>query len=159
VNLKRILFATDFSPTSDTALAYASSLASDSGALLLIAHVEELAIPMGAEPIYFSPPPFPNPEVRRQLETVVPTVASVRYEHRLVTGSVAEEIVALAEAEGADLIVIGTHGRSGLRRILVGSVAEAVMRHAKCPVLTVKPNTPSSADQRQSAAGHRSTSG
>ena len=60
------------------------------------------------------------------------------YEHRLVTGDPASSIVNLAEMEGADLIVMGTHGRTGFSRLLMGSVAELVVRRAKCPVLTFK---------------------
>ena len=59
-------------------------------------------------------------------------------EHRLVLGVASEDIVRIADEEEADLIVIGTHGRTGLKRVLMGSVAEAVMRHANCPVLTLK---------------------
>jgi universal stress protein A len=138
MNYKKILFATDFSPTSVGALQYATSLARDSGALLLIAHVEELPLPYAGGEMYLAQPEYPNPEIRRMLEAVVPPDKTVRYEHRLVLGTAAEDIVKLAEEDGVDLIVMGTHGRTGLARVLMGSVAEAVMRHAKCPVLTLK---------------------
>jgi len=72
------------------------------------------------------------------LEAVVPTDKNVSYEHHLLLGTAAEDIVRVATEEKADLIVIGTHGRTGLKRVLMGSVAEAVMRHAHCPVLTLK---------------------
>ena len=138
MNYKKILFATDFSPASETALQYATSLARDSGATLLIAHVEELPMPYAGGEMYFAQPEYPNPEIRRMLDDVVPTDKNVRYEHRLVMGSAADDIVRIAEEEEADLIVIGTHGRTGLKRVLMGSVAECVMRLAKCPVLTIK---------------------
>jgi universal stress protein A len=138
MNYKKILFATDFSPASQGALQYATSLARDSGALLLILHVEELPLPYAGGEMYLAQPEYPNPEIRRMLEAVVPPDKSVRYEHRLVLGTAAEDIVKLAEEEGVDLIVMGTHGRTGLKRVLMGSVAEAVMRHASCPVLTLK---------------------
>lgn len=137
MNYKRILFATDFSPASDAALQYATSLARDSGATLLIVHVEEL-LPYAGGEMYFAQPEYPNPEIRRMLEAVLPTDKSVRYEHRLVLGTAADDIVRIAEEEAVDLIVIGTHGRSGLTRVLMGSVAESVMRRAGCPVLTLK---------------------
>ncbi|MEX0679165.1 MAG: universal stress protein [Pirellulales bacterium] len=138
MDYKKILFATDFSPASEAALKYATSLARDSGALLLIAHVEELPMPYAGGEMYFAQPEYPNPEVKKMLEKVVPPDKSVRYEHRLVMGTAADDIVRVAEEEGVDLIVIGTHGRTGLMRVLMGSVAESVMRLAKCPVLTVK---------------------
>jgi nucleotide-binding universal stress UspA family protein len=77
-------------------------------------------------------------ELRRMLGNVVPTDHNVPFEHRLLVGEPATAIVEDAEKEGADLIVMGTHGRTGLSRLLMGSVAEAVVRRAKCPVLTVK---------------------
>jgi universal stress protein A len=138
MNYKKILFATDFSPTSDAALQYATSLARDSGALLLITHIEELPMPYAGGEMYIAQPEYPNPEIRRMLEAVVPPDKSVRFEHRLVMGSAADDIVRIANEEGVDLIVIGTHGRTGLKRVLMGSVAECVMRLATCPVLTIK---------------------
>ena len=138
MNYKKILFATDFSTASEAALKYATSLARDSGALLLIAHVEELPMPYAGGEMYFAQPEYPNPEVKKMLEAVVPPDKSVKYEHRLVMGTAADDIVRVADEEGADLIVIGTHGRTGLMRVLMGSVAESVMRLATCPVLIVK---------------------
>jgi nucleotide-binding universal stress UspA family protein len=72
------------------------------------------------------------------LEAVKPPDLSIRFEHKLLMGTAADEIVRAAEEGGVDLIVIGTHGRTGLKRVLMGSVAEAVMRRATCPVLTLK---------------------
>jgi nucleotide-binding universal stress UspA family protein len=134
----KIFFATDFSPASETALEYATALARDSGALLIIAHVEEMPLPYAGGEMYFAQPDYPNPEVRKMLEAVVPPDKNVKFEHRLAMGVAADDIVRLADEEKADLIVIGTHGRTGLMRVLMGSVAESVMRYAKCPVLTVK---------------------
>jgi nucleotide-binding universal stress UspA family protein len=138
MKFKRILFATDFSPASDTALKFATALARDSGALLLIAHVEEMPTPYIGGEMYFTQPEYPNPEIRKMLDAVTPSDPSVRFEHKLVMGVAADDIVRLASAENADLLVIGTHGRTGLKRVLMGSVAESVMRLATCPVLTVK---------------------
>lgn len=138
MNYHRILFATDFSPASEAALKYATALARDSGARLLIVHVEELPTPYAGGEMMLPQPEYPNPEIRKMLEAVVPTDKSVAYEHHLLLGTAAEDIVRIATEEKADLIVIGTHGRTGLKRVLMGSVAEAVMRHAHCPVLTLK---------------------
>jgi universal stress protein A len=135
---KKILFATDFSPASELALRQATALAKDADALLLIAHVEELPLPFASGEMYLAYPQYPNPEIRRMLEAIVPADPAVRYEHRLIQGNAAEDLVGLADKEDADLIVIGTHGRTGLTRLLMGSVAESVMRKATCPVLTVK---------------------
>lgn len=138
---KTILFPTDFSTLSDAALGHATALAKDTGAKLLIVHVEEPPAAYGAGEMYYGIPDPDNAELRRMLAKVVPSDPSVAYEHRLVIGDPADEIVRLAEQEKVDLIVLGTHGRTGLRRMLMGSVAEAVVRRATCPVFTFKPQT------------------
>lgn len=138
MNAKKILFPTDFSSCSDAGLWHATSLAKESGAKLIVLHVEEPPPAYGAGEMYYGVPDPDNPTLRRMLAAVVPTDASVPFEHRLVTGDPASEIVAVANEEGVDLIVLGTHGRTGLKRLLMGSVAEAVVRKANCPVITYK---------------------
>ena len=135
---KKIVFPTDFSTSSDAGLAQATSLARDTGARLLILHVEEPPAAYGGGEMYYGVLEPDNSEINRMLQAVVPADPSVPYEHRMVMGDPATEIVRLADEEKADLIVMGTHGRSGLRRLLMGSVAESVVRHANCPVLTFK---------------------
>jgi hypothetical protein len=76
------------------------------------------------------------------LRQIVPPVSDVAYEHKMLTGTPAEGIVRFAEEVQADFIVMGTHGRTGLFRVLMGSVAEAVVRKAPCPVLTVRQPAP-----------------
>lgn len=135
---KKILFPTDFSQSSDVGLRWATSLARDTGAALLIAHVEEPPMAYGGGEMYLGADVVNSPEVAKMLEEVKPTDPNVSYEHRLLLGDPAREIVQLAEEEKVDLIVMGTHGRTGLGRLLMGSVAEAVVRRAKCPVFTLK---------------------
>jgi nucleotide-binding universal stress UspA family protein len=77
-------------------------------------------------------------EARQQLEAIVPADGSVPCEHKLMRGHAAEDILRAAETSGADLIVMGTHGRTGLAHLLMGSVAENIVCKAHCPVLTVK---------------------
>ena len=134
----KILFPTDFSRASDGALEMATSLARDSGATLLIAHVEEPPLAYGGGELYYGVPDSSKSELRDLLDQVRPADPTVNYEQRLITGEPASAIVRLAGSEKVDMIVIGSHGRSGLTRMLLGSVAEAVVRRAKCPVLTVK---------------------
>jgi nucleotide-binding universal stress UspA family protein len=83
---------------------------------------------------------------RGRLEEVRPADPRVRLRHRSAERTPAEEILKAAAALPADLVVMGTHGRSGLGRLLVGSVAEKVMRKAPCPVLTVKAPAPAHTD-------------
>jgi universal stress protein A len=141
MKLKRILLPVDFSHAGDAALALATSLARDSGATLIISHVEEPAAAYGGGELYYGVPEPAHEELRRMLHEVVPHDPDVPYEHRLVSGDVANAIVNLAEMEDVDLIVLGTHGRSGISRFLMGSVAELVVRRALCPVLTYKQPT------------------
>ena len=139
----KILFATDFSNSSEAALEYATSLAHDTGALILIVHVEEPTAPYVTNDFAI---PEATDSAKRQLAKllsgVVPSDSAVRYEHRLLLGEPAREIVQLAAQEDVDLVVMGTHGRTGLSRLLMGSVAETVVRRAHCPVLTVKQPNP-----------------
>lgn len=132
---KKILFPTDFSTSSDAPLAYATALARDSGATLLIVHVEEPPLAYGGGEMYYGAPEPDFAGLERMLANVRPTDPAVPCERRLLTGSPAQTIVELATAEKVDLIVLGTHGRTGLRRLLMGSVAEAVIHAAPCPVL------------------------
>ncbi len=133
-----LLVPVDFSDNSLAALEHAETLARDRKAKLLIAHVHELeAHPDGG---FGGFPMVPDDlqEEKARLESIRPADAEVRYEHRLMRGAPATEIVRLADEEGVELIVLGTHGRTGLMRLLLGSVAESVVRKASCPVLTVK---------------------
>ncbi len=138
MNAKKILFPTDFSTCSDAGLAHATALARDTGATLLIAHVAEPPAAYGGGEMYYGVPEPDTRALAKMLEAVVPTDSKVPYEHRLLTGDPAHEIVELAKDQRVDMIVIGTHGRTGLRRLLMGSVAEAIVRRATCPVFTFK---------------------
>lgn len=135
---KKIIFPTDFSSSSDAALAYATSLARDTGATLLIVHVEEPPLAYGGGEMYYGLVEPDRTELTRMLHEIKPSDPSIPVVYRLVTGDPATSVVQAAEEEGADFIVVGTHGRTGLGRLLMGSVAEAIVRKAKCPVVTVK---------------------
>jgi nucleotide-binding universal stress UspA family protein len=81
-------------------------------------------------------------EENEQLAKTAPPDPAISVSRRFIVGSPAEEIVRCANDLKADMIVMGTHGRTGVVRILLGSVAEAILRHATCPVLTVKSPAP-----------------
>ena len=132
---KKILFPTDFSTASDAALVHAENLAKQSSAELLILHIEEPPLAYGGGELYYGLPEPSSERILEMLSDVCPSDHQLSFEHRLVMGDPATEIVRIAEEEQAELIVLGTHGRTGLSRILMGSVAEAVVRHAPCPVL------------------------
>jgi universal stress protein A len=143
MNIEKILFPTDFSSNNGAALHYAESLAAESGALLYIAHVDELndLNPEAAETNYLYTSALggnDRREVRERLRAIRPTLDGVVYKHRYLRGSPTEEILQFSEQEEIDLIVMSSHGRTGLARLLMGSIAEGVMRKASCPVLVVK---------------------
>ncbi len=138
MNANKILYPTDFSTAGHTALEMATSLARDRGATLVIMHVEEPPMAYGGGELYYGIDEPDKEELKRMLSEVVPTDSAVAYEHRLMIGSPAQAILEMAERENADLIVMATHGRTGLFRMLMGSIAEEVVRKAQCPVLTVK---------------------
>jgi nucleotide-binding universal stress UspA family protein len=138
MQLRTILFPTDFSHTGDAALHLATVLARDSKARLLIVHVEEPTIAYAGGKMYYGLAEPSTEQLKKMLEAVVPDDKAVRFEHRLVTGDPAHALIDLAVDENVDLIVMGTHGRTGLMRMLMGSVTELVVRRAPCPVLTYK---------------------
>jgi nucleotide-binding universal stress UspA family protein len=134
-----ILYPTDFSPGSVEAFRYACALARDCDARLVVVHALEPAVAMVGEAALV---PTDINELRevaqKQLDAVQPTDPSVRIERVFREGPAPAVILDVADEFRADLIVMGTHGRTGLKRLLMGSVAEMVLRRARCPVLTVR---------------------
>ena len=138
-----ILFPTDFSPASQTAFVLACALARDYQARLVVLHVMEPPRANFGElgPVY----PVPG-EMRAELEAALgqlkPVGGPVSMERRVVEGAPVGTIVDVARQLPAELIVLGTHGRRGIGRVLMGSVAENVLRQAPCPVLAVRSPLP-----------------
>lgn len=143
ISLKVVLVATDFSEPSHTALGYGRALARNFGATLVVLHVADVVTSgLGAGGGRFS-------EVQRAAEEAARAQvgALLTDEDRqtlrakavaLTAIAPAETIVAYAKDAEVDVIVMGTHGRGGVAHLLMGSVAEAVVRTAPCPVLTVR---------------------
>lgn len=138
MNAKRILFPTDFSHSGDAALAFATSLAKEAEGRLIVVHVQEAPLAYGGGEMYYGIPEPTTEELLGMLHEVKPSDPSVPVEYRLVTGDPADAVVRMAEEDDVDLIVLGSHGRTGLTRLLMGSVAEAIVRKAHCPVLVYK---------------------
>jgi len=139
IRITRVLCPTDFSACAQAAVPIACSLARDYGATLILLHVRPMPVSVigefGALP---SEPREPDESLKAGMRGCVPADFRGAVECQLQDGDAAEEILKTAEGRHCDLIVLGTHGRTGLRRILVGSVAETVLRKAPCPVLTIK---------------------
>ena len=142
MNIKKILFPTDFSDYNDAALHYASRLAAESGATLHFVHVHDrtdsFAAIGEAGPAYVEQWEGERRRTEQQLNEMAPPDSRVEYKHHLLEGVPAAEIAAFAADHDVDLIVMASHGRTGFSRLIMGSVAEAVLRKAPCPVLVVK---------------------
>ena len=137
IAVKSILVPTDFSETSDAALSYGIGLALTFGARLYLLHVPgETGVNFEAD---FPMVQFEN-ATRERLEMLVSprNLITLRPEYALRLGAPSDEIVRYAGSRDIDLIVMGTHGRSGVAHMVMGSVAEEVIRTAPCPVLTVR---------------------
>jgi nucleotide-binding universal stress UspA family protein len=141
VSLKNILYATDFSRQSNLALPYILSIAHKYGSKVFIAHVISVS-------------PFPMPptqalhaigaqalrEAKEAIANLEPAWGEVPHETLIRRGEIWRELAGMIEEKDIDLIVTGTHGRRGAVKLLMGSVAEEIFRHAACPVLTIGPN-------------------
>jgi nucleotide-binding universal stress UspA family protein len=147
IKFKKILYPTDFSESSLEALKYAVSFARDFKARLVLLHVvneqifsEGLSLPRVAAPEALEQELAS--EAERQLKAILPAGerAGLDSEMVILRGMPFLEIVRYAKDNDVDLIVIGTHGRSGLEHVIFGSTAERVVRKAPCPVLTVQPS-------------------
>lgn len=129
MRIRRILHPTDFSESSTNALAAASALAKQSSAELFVVHVNEPSLPIRAQEYHSSAQPETPTDKQEKLRSVHPAWPEIKCERRMLDGKPSEEIVKLAGEERIDLIVMGTHGRTGAARHLLGSVAEEVVRH------------------------------
>jgi nucleotide-binding universal stress UspA family protein len=143
VAIRNILFATDFSPASNAALPFALALARREGASVFVTHVvasePNLGVPMD---------PLPREQnaahlhAQRELEKLrrSDVLQGVACETILRHGTLCETLGEIVGSRAIDLIVVGTHGRSGVRKLVLGSSAESIFRAAPCPVLTVGPH-------------------
>jgi nucleotide-binding universal stress UspA family protein len=137
---RTILVAADFSRSSCEAFRAACSLAQESMGRLTILHVVDEPPFFGntGQQEYGSSAYRSNHEaIKGRLCEVYSCAGEINAEYYITYGNAAGEILLLAEAVHCDLIVMGTHGRSGLDRLLVGSAAEVVMKRARCPVISV----------------------
>jgi nucleotide-binding universal stress UspA family protein len=148
IQIKRVIHPTDFSENSKEALEFALAICEWHKADLTLLHVCEV--------LEFAPPEYymDKDEVSRQLKERIDAAKkeldrvaaghrkpTFRIQPLVVTGKPFVEIIRVAKEQNADMIVLGTHGRTGLAHILIGSTSEKVVRKAPCPVLTVRSST------------------
>ena len=143
--LRRILHPSDFSPASRASFAHATSMARAERAELLLVHVLTPQVAMVGDG-YISPQVYDDMEAaakkygqkRLDVLAVKARRSGVRAKTVLLHGVADQQIIRAARSKKADLIVMGTHGRTGLARLFLGSVASRVVAGASCPVLTVR---------------------
>ena len=141
--LKKVLVPVDFSEPSRKAIRYAQEFAGQFGARLTLLHVvEPLSYPPDFAMVPLLPPDVEGPRIReltKHLEELARTVGGgVQAEAIVISGRPWQGVVDHAKEAETDLIVVSTHGYTGLKHVLLGSVTEKIVRHAPCPVLVVR---------------------
>jgi nucleotide-binding universal stress UspA family protein len=142
--LKNVLFATDFSATSEAAFPYATAVCRHFGSILHTAHVlsDTSLLMMTGGVDYVSMSTIyedAHTETKEKLEQISGRLEGIPHRNYVRHGQVWKNLAEIVEENEIDLIVLGTHGRTGVGKLLLGSVAEDILRHAPCPVLTVGP--------------------
>jgi nucleotide-binding universal stress UspA family protein len=143
LRISRILLPTDFSEAAEPASALAIDMARDLGASLLIVSVYDMPVVVGPFGEFYGGSAEYLDKLRLDVERALgglrerATAAGVPAETLALPGNARDVIVEAAKKHGAGLIIMGTHGRTGVRHLLLGSVAERVVRTAPCPVLVV----------------------
>jgi len=140
IAIKNILFATDFSPAANAAAPYATQIARNYDAKVFGVHInpfENYAV--AAPEAWAAMSDTAEERAKEDSARLNKQLAGVQHEVVIGEGNIWETLNELIQHKGIDLIVLGTHGRSGMGRILLGSVAEEILRQAPCPVLTVGP--------------------
>ncbi|HLJ30133.1 MAG TPA: universal stress protein [Candidatus Angelobacter sp.] len=143
VHLKNILFATDFSDYARQALPYATDLARKFGSKVHLCHVvtpSQLMIGAPEAAPYLYEAQHRTSEEELAIMTHSPELKGIKTHTILASGMLEDELMTAMSENQIDLIVVGTHGRTGLRRLVLGSAAEEICRIATCPVLTVGPD-------------------
>jgi nucleotide-binding universal stress UspA family protein len=155
VKLNNILLLTDFSTPSDHALPFAAGLAHRFQSKVLIAHVLP---PCPQEPIPIEPMPLDFDVLRldaqKRMDALRDSAAlkDLQHEQIILEGGIANAIKRVIQKREIDLVVLGTHGRAGIKKLLLGSVAEEIFRTAPCPVFTVGPHVPAYSAERDRVA-------
>jgi|ERR1700733_495193 nucleotide-binding universal stress UspA family protein len=144
VSVKNILYATDFSPTSESALPYATAICHRFGATLHVAHVLSdvgLLFMAGGVDYVSMGSIYEDTQnaAKEELDQITKRLGKIPSRAYVQHGKVWKNLSAIVAEHSIDLIIIGTHGRTGLGKLLLGSVAEEILRHSSCPVLTVGP--------------------
>jgi nucleotide-binding universal stress UspA family protein len=135
---RRILCAVDFSPGTNLTIETARNIAEDNKGTVILLHVVPMPIEAIGQPLMIEPLAGAEDDARKRLNRIASETLTHSYEILVVTGDPATSITEAARDQGADLIVMATHGRTGLSHFFLGSVAERVVRESSIPVMTVR---------------------
>jgi nucleotide-binding universal stress UspA family protein len=144
IAVENVLFATDFSSCSDAALPYAASIARRFGATLHAAHVMPKLSNAWfiAGERWWAEADCEEKKTRGYVEQLEKQLQRLSHGVKAPTGKVSDSLTKIIEEDKIDLLVLGTHGRSGVRKLITGSIAEEIFRRVACPVLSIGPNVP-----------------
>lgn len=144
--IQHILCPTDFSETAMKAVKYGEQLAIEAGAELTLIHAFDTPATWNLQGQVHPR----DPKLEEQLKAVLADSPHAAKIHRLQHAGLSGEVICwTAQDRGCDLIVMGTHGRTGMRHLLFGSVAEYVLQHARCPVVTIRDRDPNEPPLKQ----------
>lgn len=141
VGFRNILFATDFSPAAAHAVPYIKRIAKHYDANLVALHVRPVPVNPMTQPAYWPDKETIRKENEEYREQLLDTFAGIRTTPLIEEGDIQSRLQEAIEKNNTDLVVIGTRGRTGLGKLLMGSVAEEIFRNVSCPVLTVGPHS------------------
>ena len=144
IQFRTVVCANDLSASPDHALQYSIALAHEFQSRLLVCHVIDLPSPSMYGEAYLAPEEHLNRNLDYARRHIAESMAdqSVRWEPRICVGQPAEEVLRIAREDQAEVVVTATHGRKGLKRFLLGSVTERLMRTLPCPLLVVRDGDP-----------------
>ena len=149
IQVKNVLFLTDFSPAASTAIPYAAAIAKRFGAKLHALHMQTPVVNPMTEPATWAVlEKAAEAETKKQREMLLKSFPGMEPEVIIEEGGLWSNLVAVVEKNEIDLIVLGTHGRSGVKKFFLGSTAEKIFRQAPCAVLTVGPSSHAESSRR-----------
>ena len=135
---RKVLCAVDFSPSTTMTIEMARQIAEANKGTVILFHVVPMPIEAIGQPLMVEPIAGAEDDARKRINRIASESLSHSYEILVVTGDPASSIIESAREQNADLIVMATHGRTGISHFFLGSVAERVVRESSVPVMTVR---------------------
>jgi nucleotide-binding universal stress UspA family protein len=138
MSFRKVLCAVDFGPSTKMTIEMARQIAESNNGTVILFHVVPMPVEAIGQPLMVEPLAGAEDDARKRLNRIASESLTHSYEILVVTGDPAASIIASAEEQAADLVVMATHGRTGISHFFLGSVAERVVRESSVPVMTVR---------------------